>query len=129
MFQISDFKLDSSEGVEISEHMYSEPESVSNLGNNCARDRGPGGTMGARRGSPEGPRGPKKGPGKVATQERAKEGKGRCGLCLRRRKEEKHLKGPLGAPRGPRKDPTQSQGGPGGQKNVRLVKTESIEGT
>jgi hypothetical protein len=64
------------------------PDSDSNRGNSCYRARG--WPIGAVR-IPKG--GPRKGPGKEAAQEKSREAKGRCVLCLRKRKEGRKKKG------------------------------------
>jgi hypothetical protein len=51
------------------------------------RGPGPEGTGALGKGLQGGPKGPRKGPREVDAQERAWEGKGRLGLCLRKKKE------------------------------------------
>jgi hypothetical protein len=64
-------------------------ESDGNRGNSCYGAHGLRAWEAFCKGLQGGPRGPRKSPRKDEAQERAREGKERCGLCLRKKKERK----------------------------------------
>jgi hypothetical protein len=78
---------------------------------------GPGGARGAWKGSLGGPKGPQEGSRKGSVPAKSCESKGRCGLCLRKRKKRRQKNQSKGVLEGP----WRPRGLPGAKKGDYLV--------